>query len=58
MLIYIEGDKEEQFIYRPVSLTSVVAKICEKIVKDRWFKLLEKTNTLLGGQFGFRGLID
>ena len=33
--IHKGGDKEEPLSYRPVSLTSVVAKICEKIVKDR-----------------------
>ena len=53
--IHKEGDKEEPLNYRPVSLISVVAKICEKIVKERWLKFLEKTNTLSGGQFGFRG---
>ena len=41
--------------YRPVSLTSVVAKNSEKIVKDRWLKFLEETNTLSGGHFIFRG---
>ena len=40
------GDKEEPLNYRLASLTSIVAKICEKIVKDRWLKVLEETNTL------------
>ena len=48
------GDKEEPLNYRPVSLRSEVAKICEKIMKDRWLKFLVETNTLSGGQFGFR----
>ena len=55
MSIHKGGDKEEPLNYRPVSLTSVVGKICEKIVKDRLLKFLEETNTLSGGQFGFRG---
>ena len=55
MPIHKGGGKEEPLNYRPVSLTSVVAKICEKIVKDIWLKFLEETNTLSGGQFGFRG---
>ena len=53
--IHKGGNKEEPLYYRSVSLTSVVAKIYEKIVKNRWLKILEETNTLSGGQFGFRG---
>ena len=53
--IHKRGDKEEPLNYIPVSLTSVLAKICEKILKDRWLKFFEETNTLSGGQFGFRG---
>ena len=33
--IFKGGNKEEPLNYRPVSLTSVVVKICEKIIKDR-----------------------
>ena len=55
MSIHKGGDKEEPLNHRPGSLTSVVAKMCEKIVKDKWLKFLEETNTLSGGQFGFRG---
>ena len=40
------GDKEKTLNYRPVSLTSIVGKICEKIVKDRWLKFSEETSTL------------
>ena len=54
MPIHKEGDKEELLNYRAVSLTSIVAKIWKKIVKDRWPKFWEETNTLSGGQFGFR----
>ena len=50
-----KGDKEEPLNYRPVSLTSIVATVCEKIVKDRWFKFLKEKNTLFGDEFGFRG---
>ena len=38
--------------YRPVSLTSVVAKICEKIIKDKWTKFLEDNRILTNCQFG------
>ena len=44
--IHKGGDKEEPLNYRPVSLTSIVARMCEKIVKNRWLKFLEETNTL------------
>ena len=52
--IHKGGSKEDPMNYRPVSLTSVVAKICERIVKNRWMKYLEESNTLTGRQFGFR----
>ena len=55
MPIHKGGDKKEPLNHRPVSLRSVVAKICEKIVKDRRLKFLEETNTLSGGQFVFKG---
>ena len=31
--IYKNGNKEESRNYRPVSLTSIVCKICEKVIK-------------------------
>ena len=31
--IYKSGSKEEPLNYRPVSLTSVVCKICERVIK-------------------------
>ena len=54
MPIHKGGHKEEPLNYRPVSLTSIVAKMFEKIVKDTWLKFLEETNTLTSGQFGFK----
>ena len=52
--IFKGGDKEDPLNYRPVSLTSVVAKLCEKIIKGRWVKHLENNITLTNNQFGFR----
>ena len=46
--IHKGGDKEEPLNQRLVSLTSIVATICEKIEKDRWLKFLEETNRLSG----------
>ncbi len=44
--IFKGGSKEDPLNYRPVSLTSVVAKLCEKIIKDRWVKHLESSKIL------------
>ena len=52
--IHKSGKKDNPLNYRPVSLTSVVGKLCERIVKDAWMKILEEGNVLLGCQFGFR----
>ncbi len=40
--------------YRLASLTSVVAKMCKRIVKQRWSEYLEKREILTDRQFRFR----
>ena len=43
MPIYKNENKEEPLNYRPVSLTSKVCKICEK-VKKQWIEYFERRN--------------
>lgn len=52
--IFKSGNREQPLNYRPVSLTSIVCKMCEKIIKKRWVKYLETNNVLTARQFGFR----
>lgn len=52
--IYKSGNKEEPLNYRPVSLTSIVCKICESIIKKHWLKFLENQKLISNNQFGFR----
>ena len=52
--IYKSGNKENPLNYRPVSLTSVVGKLCEKIIKEEWMKTLEEDSVLTNCQYGFR----
>ena len=52
--IFKSGSKEDPTNYRPVSLTSVVAKLCESAIKKRWNDYLERKEILTNGQFGFR----
>ena len=52
--IYKGGNKEDPTNYRPVSLTSTIAKICEKVIKKRWVEHLEENKVLNPRQFGFR----
>ena len=52
--LYKGGNKMEPLNYRPVSLTSVVSKLCETIVKNRWIQYLEQENIITESQFGFR----
>ena len=52
--IFKSGDKQVPLNYRPVSLTSVVCKICEAIIKRQWVDHLERENKICNSQFGFR----
>ncbi|MCP3680519.1 MAG: hypothetical protein GY782_09830, partial [Gammaproteobacteria bacterium] len=52
--IYKGGNIENPLNYRPVSLTSVMCKICEGIIKDDWIRYLESTNRITNAQSGFR----
>ncbi len=52
--IYKNGCKTEPLNYTPVSLTSILCKICEEVIKERWVAHLEKENVFHEGQFGFR----
>ena len=52
--IYKKGNREDPLNYRPVSLLSIVCKILERIVRDRWVEHLEKHNMFTDKQYGFR----
>lgn len=40
--------------YRPVSLTSVVCKVLERMIRKKWIEHLERYSLLTDKQFGFR----
>ena len=52
--IYKSGGRDEPLNYRPVSLTSVVCKMCEKVIKKNWLLYLENHKIIKDTQFGFR----
>ena len=51
--IHKKGDKKYCGNYRPISLTSVVCKVLESIVKDYLVKHMLENNLLSNKQFGF-----
>ena len=52
--IFKKGDKNRATNYCPISLTSVLSKILEKIVRDKITLFLEKHNLITDNQHGFR----
>lgn len=52
--LYKKGTKTEMGNHRPVTLTPVIAKIFEKVFYSRLQKFLDKNNTLVIEQNGFR----
>ena len=52
--IFKKGNKCEAGNYRPISLTSVISKIFEKILREKMTSFLENHNLILDTQHGFR----
>lgn len=52
--IYKGGDKLDLFNYRPISLTSSVGKILERLMYNRIVNFFNKSNFFYDYQFGFR----
>ena len=48
-----KGSRCEPGNYRPVSLTSQIGKIVERLIRDRIVKFLEENNKLRDSQHGF-----
>ena len=52
--IYKKGNKNDPGNYRPVSLTCIVCKIFESILKDNISDYMESNNLFSDNQHGFR----
>ena len=52
--IFKKGSKDQPENYRPISLTSVVCKLLENILRDKIVKYLEKNKLISDTQHGFR----
>ena len=52
--IYKSGDKTVQSNYRPISLTSVICKVLERIIRKQVFSFLAQKGCLNSTQHGFR----
>jgi len=51
--IYKKGNKGDPSKYRPISLTSVICKIMESIIRDQIMEFFPNTNYFSNNQFGF-----
>ena len=51
--LFKKGNRSDPGNYRPVSLTSVVCKVMERIVKDNVVEHLNEYNVIKGSQHGF-----
>ena len=52
--IYKKGRKDDPLNYRPISLTSVLCKLLEKIIRKRIVDHLDSNNIISSHQHGFR----
>ena len=52
--IFKKGNKCEAGNYRPISLTSVIIKIFERIIKDKIVSFLDRHKLIIDTQHGFR----
>ena len=51
--IYKKGDRSLASNYRPVSLTSVVCKLLERLIRDELLKHIVNNQIICEEQFGF-----
>src|SRR6218665_829297 len=51
--LFKKGNRSDPCSYRPVSLTSVMCKVMERIVKDNIVEHLNEYNVIKGSQHGF-----
>ena len=54
--VFKSGDSYDVNNYRPISIIPVIAKVCEKIIFDQFYKFLNDNNLLSNCQSGFRAL--
>ena len=52
--LFKKDDPEDPINYRPISLTGVLAKIFEILLRDQIFAYLEKNKLLATTEFGYR----
>lgn len=52
--LYKSDDNQTSLNYRPVSSTSVVCKLLERIIRKQWVAVLEKHEVISHENFGFR----
>ena len=52
--IFKKGDKSLPSNYRPISLTSIISKLLETIIRDNMVNFLEENKILKDSQHGFR----
>ena len=52
--LHKNGSRSSPENYRPISLTSVVSKIMEKLVRDKIMEHIEENNLFTKHQHGFR----
>ena len=52
--IYKKGNRSQPSNYRPISLTSIVCKTMEKIIRDQLIKYMEENSLFSEHQHGFR----
>lgn len=51
--IFKKGSRVEAANYRPVSLTSIVSKVLESLIRNRLMRYLTKENLISNAQHGF-----
>ena len=54
--LHKKGSRDKAENYRPISLTSIVGKVLESVIKDNIIRLLYENNVITDSQHGFRSV--